>query len=52
MLNALVYAQHGRERMGLKSPVHGAMRSEVLAEGNCATARLGGKEAVSKATGR
>lgn len=44
-LQLFVYAQHGRELMGFKSPVHGAMRTKVLAEGNCATARLGGKEA-------
>ena len=40
-----MYAHHGRELMGLKSPVHGTMRTKVLAEGNCAAARLGGKEA-------
>jgi hypothetical protein len=42
---AFVYAQHGRELMGCKSPPHRTMRTKARAEGNCVTARLGGKEA-------
>ena len=45
LMDAFVYAQHGRELMGFKSPVHRTMKTKVLAEGNCVTVRLGGKEA-------
>jgi hypothetical protein len=47
----LVYAQHGRELLGFRSPVHGTMIRKVLAEGNCVTVRLGGKEAGEQSHG-
>lgn len=36
-VEGMVYARHGREQMGWKSPVHGTMKAKVQANGNCAT---------------
>jgi len=44
-----VYARHGRELLGLKSPVREPVYAlsidKVLDEGNCVSATRGGKEA-------
>ncbi len=44
-----MYARHGRELLGLKSPVrepvYASSIDKVLDEGNCVSATRGGKEA-------
>ena len=53
-----VYARHGHELMGFKSPVSEPLYfmffkvQQLLAKGNCGAARHRGKEARSKAVSR
>ena len=55
--NPLVYARHGHELLGCKSPISEPQYLDfkilqLLAKGNCKAARLCGKEACSKAVSR